>query len=427
MLYSSQCYSGATTTSVFSWWQNITLEIATEKIVSGVSSSSDSFDTDDLVNITIQFNNTDENDFNTTYIDGALLVEVKDSSGSLSKIFAIDTTLFTSSGQVNYSSYTNDFSGLSAGTYTIFTRLVYGYPEQNITLINQSFYAINASTNVTVTVVPPPSTPDTPSGGGGGGGGTTTSKKYAASIHPTELNSGDIAKLYLNITNTNSDQLETNVKIYIMKNSKIINEIDKDITTPGNENFHQSIAIFESACNSAQGEYDVKVEFYESSSVKKTEDLSFTVLECKKADAKLSTGKTVYYPDEEANIMFEIKNIGNIDLNGNVEIILKNNSWQATLANITSVKIEQGNTYTGEIRTAKNRYTPGLYTLQLQYRNKEIFAETSTTLLFSEMAATVVNIMVWLIIIAMIVLAILAALELYKGGKEVVKVYKDQN
>jgi len=349
------------------------------------------------------------------------------------KIFSTDTGIFVAAGAKTYYNYTNDFSGLANGTYTLLSRIVSNYPSQNTTLQNQTNNPINATTTITVNVpaAPTPDDEEDDGGGGGGGGGgvpqLTYKARYSAFIEPIELKPDDTAKLYINISNTKSKPLNTSVKIFVIKNYKIINEIEKNIITPSKKDIIETVELLKAKCTSEKGEYKVKVEFYESNSKKKTEDVSFKVLPCQQVVAEIEVGKKVYYPDEDANVKFKLINSGNIDLKGIIEITIKNNTWEETFTNITDVRLGKNTTYEGEITNTLAIYSPDIYTLHLRYYDDEILAEAETILLISQVAATTVNIIVWLIILAMLILSILAIIELFKGGKELVKVYKDQN
>jgi hypothetical protein len=425
VVLSVQVYSDTASTSVLVWWQNFTLNTTTQIIVNGVSTEEINFSTDDLVNITVLVNNTDTEALNTTFFSGALLVEIRDDSGIVG-YFSVDDNIYVNADSVEYFNYTNDFSSLSDGSYTLMTRIVYSYPSKNFTLLDGGNLPINTTNNITIytPVVPPSGEPP-----GGGGGVQVVTKypiTYSTGINPEKLSSGDTAKLYINVTNKRSETVKTNVKIYVLKDYEIILEKEKNITTSPNGLLEDTTDLFTMECSSKQGEYQVKVEFYEFGTKKKTENLKFNVLPCKSIYSNIQTGKLIYYINETSEVKYNLENRGNTEHTGTIEIFISD-EIETKIAKIDSVRISIDQKHEGSITLPLIGYEAGLYKLILRYSDTEILSESDTNLLISEEAATVMNIMIWLIIITALILTILAIIEIYKSGKELVKVYKHQN
>jgi hypothetical protein len=422
VLFSSIVISvGEASSSAFLWWQNHELDIETEKIAGTDSEDATNYTVADLANITVGINNTDSEALNTTHFSGALLIEVVNSTGSVKKVFSAGEDIYIASDEKEYESYTNDFSGLAVGTYTVRTRFVYDYPTSNLTLLNQSYLPVNASSTIYVVATPPGP------GGGGGRGPAIVLRYYYADVSPKKLHQGDTAEVYINISNTGKNDVTTTVRAYVMKNFKIINEKDTNITTLSQKVGEDTLPLFTSSCTSDPGEYDVKVEFYESDRKIKTIDLKFEVMPCKNAKPIIRTGKSVYYPDEEMTIEFEVENRGNMDLTGRVELSLKNETWQIPIANITDVTVEREEMYKGDLNINLNIESSGIYQIELKYVGDDFVSKTDTTVIISQEAATVMNIIVWLILAAVLILIVLAAMQIYKSTQEIVNVYKDQN
>ena len=412
-------------TSVLVWWQNVTLNTTTQKIVSGVSMEETNFSTEDLVNITVLINNTDTEPLNTTFFSGALLVEIRNTSGTVD-YFSIDEDIYVDASSSKYYNYTNDFSSLPDGNYTIMSRLVYSYPSKNTTLLNGDSEPVNTTNNITVYTPTPPPSGDP---GGSSGGGIPTTKHpttYSAGINPENLSSGETAKLYINVTNKRSETINTNVKIYVLKDYEIILEKEKNITTGPNGLLEDTTDLFTMECSSNQGEYQVKVEFYEFNTKKKTTDLTFNVLPCKSIYSNIQTGKLIYYINETSEVKYNLENRGNTEHTGTIEIFISD-KIETKIAKIDSVKISSNQKHTGSLTIPLTGYEAGLYKIILRYSDTELLSESATNLLISEEAAAVMNIMIWLILITALILIILAIIEIYKSGKELVNVYKHQN
>lgn len=260
--------------------------------------------TTDVANMTVHILNN-----NNFSMNSRIIIELRDSSSAV-KTMVSDVITIENNTWYNYSYY-NDFSGVTAGTYTMRlllldtggnplydcnnTELMYDYPGVVVT-------------QVSVTG---------PIGGGGRVGVTARapSPLYSANC-PFDIEINQPMNIEFNITNPSNALFQNILSIELSKDS-FRKEAKSIVVTQPNTTSSWYETLGYATCHMPYGIYTAKITWKKvDGEIIRSDELGcFNIPKCEKLQiTNFLVDKTVFYVNETSNITAVVKNTGNVNV-----------------------------------------------------------------------------------------------------------------